>query len=341
MLVGSGTAALIAILKILVKRDRGTVAIPVNVCPNVVTAIYAAGKMPIYLDIEEETCGMEPDELERLEQKPDAVIAVHSYGIPCKIEIIQKICNEHGIYLIEDAAVAQGAMVGERAVGSFGIISVLSFGPGKIVSVGGNGAALTDDAVLAKCLETEVRNYGEGDKMIVDALSKLHTYCYNSFHGEHIAKLSFIFSTLAERDPNAWLNAFDESLAEGLYDKLIILDKNIERRRRMSEVYSEIFNKNNLQFLTPIEGAVCWRFNLFIPQHRDYILKTMLKQGGPVSSWYPPIAPYFEESTGRKWAIAERQGAQILNLWVNDEVDEEKVEGYAEKVIRIHESAVN
>ncbi len=148
MLVGSGTAALIAILKILVKRDRGTVAIPVNVCSNVVTAIYAAGKMPIYLDIEEETCGMEPDELERLEQKPDAVIAVHSYGIPCKIEIIQKICNEHGIYLIEDAAVAQGAMVGERAVGSFGIISVLSFGPGKIVSVGGNGAALTDDDVL-------------------------------------------------------------------------------------------------------------------------------------------------------------------------------------------------
>ena len=110
MLVGSGTAALIAILKILVKRDRGTVAIPVNVCPNVVTAIYAAGKMPIYLDIEEGTCRMESDELERLEQKPGAVIAVHSYGTPCKIEIIQNICNEHGIYLIEDAAVAQGAI---------------------------------------------------------------------------------------------------------------------------------------------------------------------------------------------------------------------------------------
>jgi hypothetical protein len=67
----------------------------------------------------------------------------------------------------------------------------------------------------------------------------------------------------------------------------------------------------------------------------------MLKQGGLVSSWYPPIAPYFEESTGRKWAISERQGEQILNLWVNDEVDDGKVERYANKLIDIYERTEN
>ena len=67
----------------------------------------------------------------------------------------------------------------------------------------------------------------------------------------------------------------------------------------------------------------------------------MLSQGYLVSSWYPPIAPYFEESIVREWAIAERQGSQILNLWVNDEVDEEKIEKSANKVIHIYESMNN
>jgi dTDP-4-amino-4,6-dideoxygalactose transaminase len=341
VLFGSGTAALIAILRILISKKNGTVAIPVNVCPNVVTAIYAAGKIPLYLDIEEETCGVWPEELERIEEKPDALIAVHSYGIPCQIEKLQQICNERGIYLIEDAALALGATIGSRPVCSYGIASILSFGSGKIISAGGNGAVLTDDATLAKSLYAEVRSYGVGDKMIVEALSKLHTFSYNSFQVEHIKKLSFIFRTLAKRDPNVWLNAFDENLAENLYDKLILLERNVEKRKRMAERYTEIFKQTELQILATLKGSVCWRFNLFIPQHRDYILKTMLSQGYLVSSWYPPIAPYFEESIVREWAIAERQGSQILNLWVNDEVDEEKIEKSANKVIHIYESMNN
>lgn len=339
-LFGSGTSALIATLKILTKSTSGHIGVPVNVCPNVVTAIYAAGKVPVYIDIEEETCGIDPNILANLDPKPAAVIAVHSYGIPCKIELLQKICEKHGIYLIEDAAVAQGATIGTVPVGSFGILSICSFGSGKIVSAGGNGAALTDDPNLAEYLENESNSYGQGDKMIVDASSKLHTLCYNLFNSKNIEKLSFIFRTFAEKYSNSWLSAFDESLAMNLYDKLLLIDKNIERRSRMADIYSEIFSRVNLPFLCQKDGSVCWRFNIFLPQHRDHILKKMLADGDLVSSWYPPIYPYFEESSIDNWPVAKRQGDEIINLWVDSEVDENKCKKYAKKIISLYESLV-
>ena len=78
------------------------------------------------------------------------MIAVHGYGSTCDIQSIINICRDKHIPLIEDLAVAQGATVDLRPVGSFGDLSVVSFGSGKIIDVGHGGAVFTSSLIYIK-----------------------------------------------------------------------------------------------------------------------------------------------------------------------------------------------
>lgn len=340
VLFGSATAAIIAVLKVLLRDDQKKVVVPVNVCPSLIVAIYAGGKIPIYLDINENG-GMSYEELCRLETKPDAVIAVHSYGNPCEIEKIENYCNENEILLVEDAAVSFGASISKRKAGAFGKVSVLSFGAGKIVSCGGGGAALTNDTALALELEKLSLSHEQQDEWLPDAFSRLHTFIYNNFRGDRIASLSYIFKTLAIRDHGRWSSAFNDKYAEKLYYELSDASNGISLRMENYHLYSDYFEKAGIPFLRLKEGAVCWRFCLFMPETRDRILEQMLSVRDKVSSWYPPVAPYFDEQVQREWPVAVKQGSEILNLWVNQEVDKKMVIAYAQKVSDIHYKALH
>ena len=79
-----------------------------------------------------------------------ACIPMHSYGHPCKIEEIKKICNEYSIFLIEDAAESLGSFYKGKHTGTFGKLGTISFNGNKIVTAGGGGCIVTNDKVLAK-----------------------------------------------------------------------------------------------------------------------------------------------------------------------------------------------
>jgi dTDP-4-amino-4,6-dideoxygalactose transaminase len=79
-----------------------------------------------------------------------ACIPMHSYGHPCRIEEIKKICDEYNIFLIEDAAESVGSLYKGRHTGTFGQLAAMSFNGNKIVTAGGGGCVITDDEILAK-----------------------------------------------------------------------------------------------------------------------------------------------------------------------------------------------
>ena len=111
------------------------------------------GAEPVYIDSERETWNMSPEALRRAFEecgKPKAVVAVHLYGIPAKMDEICAVCAEYGVPLIEDAAEALGSEYKGRACGTFGEYAALSFNGNKIITTSGGGMLLCRSEAAAK-----------------------------------------------------------------------------------------------------------------------------------------------------------------------------------------------
>ena len=103
---------------------------------------------PVFIDSEKETWNMDPIALEKAFEKyphPKAVIVVHLYGTPAKIEEIRDICNKHNVPLVEDAAESLGATVNGEQTGTFGKFGIFSFNGNKIITTSGGGMLVSSD----------------------------------------------------------------------------------------------------------------------------------------------------------------------------------------------------
>jgi dTDP-4-amino-4,6-dideoxygalactose transaminase len=165
--LSSGTAALhLALVCLGVKRDD------VVLCQSFTFAASAfpiqyVGATPVFIDSEAATWNMDPQLLrEALKhyrehgKRVGAVIAVHLYGMPAKMNELLSVCAEYEVPLIEDAAEALGSTYQERACGSFGAAGVLSFNGNKIITTSGGGALVGNDVPLiehARFLSTQAR----------------------------------------------------------------------------------------------------------------------------------------------------------------------------------------
>ena len=121
------------------------------------------GAEPVFIDSDYETWNMDPVALERafeIHGKPAAVVVVHLYGNPAKLDEIVSICEKHNVPLIEDAAEALGSEYHGKKCGTFGNYGILSFNGNKIITTSGGGMLLCqdeDDAKHALKLATQAR----------------------------------------------------------------------------------------------------------------------------------------------------------------------------------------
>ncbi len=108
------------------------------------------GARPVFIDSEAETWNMSPKLLEEAiiqrissGNKPKAIVTVHLYGMPYKVEEIHAIANDYDIPVLEDSAEALGSTYGSRPCGTFGDIAILSFNGNKIITTSGGGALVS------------------------------------------------------------------------------------------------------------------------------------------------------------------------------------------------------
>jgi dTDP-4-amino-4,6-dideoxygalactose transaminase len=123
---------------------------------------------PVFVDSEADTWNIDPLALEAAivdriakGKKPKALIMVHLYGMPAKLEEILDVCARFEIPIIEDAAEALGSRYHGKALGTFGVIGVLSFNGNKIITTSSGGALISDDpefVTKAKFLSTQARD---------------------------------------------------------------------------------------------------------------------------------------------------------------------------------------
>lgn len=166
--LSSGTAALhLALILAGVQREDEVICQSMTFSASANPIAYL-GATPVFIDSEEETWNMDPALLENAikdriakGKKPKAIIPVHLYGMPAKMDEIIHIADKYGIIVIEDAAEALGSTYKGRACGTLGQLGILSFNGNKIITTSGGGALVGKDAAIiskAKFLATQARD---------------------------------------------------------------------------------------------------------------------------------------------------------------------------------------
>ncbi|MEF8842611.1 MAG: DegT/DnrJ/EryC1/StrS family aminotransferase [Haloarculaceae archaeon] len=150
VVVNSGTTALVAAFRAAGVGPGDEVVVPSFTFIATANAVRLVGAEPVFADVEPDTYGLDPESVEeRVTDRTAAVVPVHLYGSPCRIEALVEVAERHDLAVIEDAAEAFGATHDGACVGTFGDAGVLSFCQNKVLVTGEGGAVLTDDDDLA------------------------------------------------------------------------------------------------------------------------------------------------------------------------------------------------
>lgn len=206
-------------------------------------AISYIGANPLFLDVDKDTLGLSPSAIKhfldehgtikadgytynkKTGNRIKACVPMHTFGLPCRIDEIAKICNEWNITLIEDAAESLGSYYKNKHTGVFGKIGTFSFNGNKTVTSGGGGALITDDDAIAKRA-----------KHLTTQAKVAHPWAF--VHDE----IGYNY-----RMPN--LNA---ALACAQLEQL---DKFVKNKRELAQLYQNEFAGINLDFVSEIDNA--------------------------------------------------------------------------------------
>lgn len=151
--LSSGTAAIHLALRILGIGKGDVVFVSSLTFSATCNPILYENAMPVFIDSERDTWNMDPEALKKAFEKypqPKAVIVVHLYGTPAKLDEIMEICEKHQVPLIEDAAESLSSTYQGRQTGTFGKAGVYSFNGNKIITTSGGGMLVSDEEDITK-----------------------------------------------------------------------------------------------------------------------------------------------------------------------------------------------
>jgi dTDP-4-amino-4,6-dideoxygalactose transaminase len=240
--VSSGTAALHVAVLALGLDPGDEVIVPAYTFPATAAVLVLSGLKPVLVDVDPTTMNIDPEQV-RVGPRTKAIIAVHLFGRPCRMEELPD------LPVIEDAAGALGARRGGSACGSLGLAACLSFHPRKIVTTGEGGAVTTNDERFAA--ETALlRNHG--------------------------------WRSLADGDmprPSFNYRMSDILAAVGL-PQLRRLDELLAARTRVADAYRERLSGLPVTLPTVDEGDVHgWQAYVIQVERRDEVLDALRAQG--------------------------------------------------------------
>ena len=216
----SGTSAGHAALIALGINAKSEVLVPSFTFISTANWPLMVQSSPKFVDIEIQTYGMDPEDLEtKISKKTRAVIPIHYGGLPCKIDEIKEISNKNKFYLIEDAAESFGASLNGRKIGSFGTVSIFSFAGNKILTTGEGGALCTDSKELYEKIKL-IRSHGR----------QLHSGYFSSMQDHDYYSLGY----------NWRMSSITAALGLSQLDKI---EKIIDMRRKNAKYYQSKLKK--------------------------------------------------------------------------------------------------
>lgn len=279
-------------------------------------AVAYVGGTPIFADVEPDSWCMDPDSLERaITSRTRAIIPVHLYGHPARMNQIMEIAGRHGLKVLEDAAPAIGATTNGRKVGTFGDIAAFSFQGAKLLVTGEGGMLVTDDDELYARVESL---WDQG------------------------------------RDPNRqfWINTIgmkykmsNVQAAVGL-GQLERVDEMIEAKRRIFGWYAEALQgvpHITLNYEADGARSIYWMTSIVLdesaPMSRDALRDLLKTRNIDTRPTFPAISQY--PIWGEAFApqpVAQRIGEQGINLPSGVRLRREQVEYIGQSIAEILKS---
>jgi len=300
LVFNSGTSALHAALLSLGIRG-GRVLVPSFTFISTANSTLMVGAKPTFVDIEEDTLGLDPSKIGRaINTSTKAIMPVHYAGLPCKIEEIKEISKKKKIPLIEDAAEALGSRIRKKMVGTFGDLSVFSFAGNKVLTTGEGGAIVTNSNKIFNKLKL-IRSHGRIEKQ---------NYFSSNIKPEYI-ELGF----------NWRMSSISAALG---ITQLSKMEKMINMRRKNAAYLSSRLNKYD-EIKVPTEPKhyrhVYQIYSIQLPNinKRNMLMKFLTKKGIMSKVYFNPIHQtrfykQFGFSKTRNLLVTERIANKILSL---------------------------
>ncbi len=319
--VASGTAALLLALTALDLEPGDEVLTVPNTDTPTTSAVSHAGGTIRLVDTDPRTFNMDPALVdEAMTDRTRVVMPVHLFGQPAEMEEIRRIAEARGAVVVEDAALAVGAEIDGRKVGTFGKIGCVSLAPGKVLGgAGAGGMVITEDADIAERVRV-LRNYGHAAGVSLDP-------------GNLLGGDGF---TVLEEGHNERL---DEIQAAVLRAKLPSLDERIEGRRRAAALYDELLADGDVETPVAVPGTrhVYFAYNVMLDD-RDEARRFLADRGIATRLYYNPLLhlqPAYAKLGAPRGSFrnAEAAADRMVALPVYPQIEPAQVEEVATAVL--------
>ena len=300
-------ALLLALMALGVGPGDEVITVPFTFVATV-GAIARLHARTVFVDIDPVTFNLDPKKLEQaITPRTKAIIPVHLFGLCADMDAILEIGNKRGIPVVEDAAQAIGARIGDRAAGSMGTFGCFSFFPSKNLGGAGDGGLITTtDAELAAKMKL-LRNHG----------SK--------------TKYDYVLLGINSR--------LDALQAAVLRVKLRHLDQWASGRRRNAKRYRELLHDDGSVSLPHEPAGYFHVYNQYTIRSgkRDALKEFLQSRGIPSEIYYPHalhLQPAFADLGYAAGAFpeAEKCSGQVLSLPIYPELKDEQLKAVAQAI---------
>jgi perosamine synthetase len=309
--VNSGTASLEVTLRHFNVKDK-EVIVPTNTFISTPNSVIFAGGKPVLADMREDTLCIDPDDVKRkVTAKTAGVIVVHLAGLVCpQIGELKQFCEDNGLFLLEDASHAHGAMINGKKAGTIGDAGCFSLYPTKVMTSCEGGMIISDNQELAEAARV-IRNCGQTRQKEVVTLGH-----------------------------NWRLNEVVAIIGKSQLDKL---DEFIGRRYRVARYYEEALNDISGVSLFRVPTNIRHSYYKYPIRLADEIdrdkLAFLMKEKGieTGSVYYPPchLQPYYLEHYSHKgeFPVAENVLKQVLCLPMHANLNTDDLEYITESFV--------
>ena len=286
--LNSGLDALILAFQALGISQGDEVIVPANTYIASVIGITKNNATPVFIE-PDEYHNIDADNIESaITEKTKAILVVHLYGQPCRMDKIMEIANRHGIPVVEDCAQSHGATFNGKITGTFGKISCFSFFPTKNLGAFGDaGAIATNDKELADKIKI-YRNYGSEKKY------------YNKVQGVN--------------------SRLDEMQAALLRVKLTHLQELTQERERIADYYLKNITNPLIKLPKVLYNTrPVWHQFVIQTEKRNELIKHLADKGIGTQIHYP-VPPHLAEAYSSlgfnhgSFPITEKEADTILSL---------------------------
>ncbi len=354
-----GRVALYAILKAMGIGEDDEVVLPGYTCVMNVNPIKYLGAKPVYVDIEPETFNIDAELLKgKITAKTKVIIAQHTYGYPCDMDVIIKIADEHAIPVIEDCCLALGSKYRGRIVGTFGKAAYFSFQWNKVFTTGLGGMALVNDSELAeKIASLCVLDLRKPSRREVFMLA-IQLGVYRAFvYPKTTALIQAIFRYLTKKGlvvGSSQTGEFEPKMALDFFKGISVIqaraglrqikkiERNIEHRKKMAQLYDQLLEEKGWKsrgYDTDSMEPVMVRYPVRSAD-KGRALAEAAKAGIELGSWFEcPLHPIetplqtYDYRIGM-CPVAEKAAREVVNLPLHPRVSEKTVRKTVEFVVR-------